>query len=56
MARTSPTRWCRTGRISQGRDFSYRGASVVEWSRNRIRAFRTYFDPRHLGQQIAPAA
>lgn len=48
--------WTSTGRTSQGRDFSYRGASVVEWSGNRIRAFRTYFDPRHLGQQIAPAA
>jgi hypothetical protein len=30
--------------------------SVVEWSGERIRAFRTYFDPRHLGQQIAPTA
>ncbi len=48
--------WTSTGRTAQGRDFSYRGVSVVEWSGERIRAFRTYFDPRHLGQQIAPAA
>ncbi|HEX8209847.1 MAG TPA: nuclear transport factor 2 family protein [Longimicrobium sp.] len=48
--------WTSTGRTTQGRDFSYRGVSVVEWSGDRIRAFRTYFDPRHLSQQIAPAA
>ena len=48
--------WTSSGRTAQGRDFTYRGVSVVEWSGERIRAFRTYFDPRHLGQQIAPAA
>jgi len=48
--------WTSTGRTPQGRDFSYRGVSVVEWSGDRIRAFRTYFDPRHLNQQIAPTA
>jgi ketosteroid isomerase-like protein len=47
--------WTSTGRTTQGRDFSYRGMSVVEWNGERIRAFRTYFDPRQLGQQIAPA-
>jgi ketosteroid isomerase-like protein len=46
--------WTSTGRSAQGRDFEYRGVSVVEWSGDRIRAFRTYFDPRHLGKQIAP--
>ncbi len=46
--------WTSTGRSTQGRDFSYRGVSVVEWSGDQVRAFRAYFDPRHLGQQIAP--
>ncbi len=48
--------WTSSGRSTQGRDFRYRGVSVVEWSGGQIRAFRTYFDPRHLGQQIAPSA
>lgn len=48
--------WTSRGRSAQGRDFEYRGVSVVEWNGDRIRAFRTYFDPRHLGQQIAPSA
>ena len=53
---TSFLEWTSTGRSAQGRDFSYRGVSIVEWSGERISAFRTYFDPRHLGQQIAPTA
>ena len=51
---TSFLEWTSTGRSTQGRDFAYRGVSVVEWSGEQIRAFRTYFDPRHLGEQIAP--
>jgi ketosteroid isomerase-like protein len=47
--------WTSTGRSSQGRDFEYRGVSVVEWNGDRISAFRTYFDPRHLGEQIGTA-
>lgn len=53
---TSFLEWTSTGRSAAGRDFNYRGVSVVEWSGDRITAFRTYFDPRHLGQQIAPSA
>ena len=50
---TSFLEWTSTGRSTQGRDFSYRGVSVVEWNGDRIRAFRAYFDPRHLGHQLA---
>ena len=53
---TSFLEWTSSGRSAAGRDFTYRGVSIVEWSGNRIAAFRTYFDPRHLGQQIAPTA
>ncbi len=50
---TSFLEWTSTGRSAQGRDFSYRGVSVVEWNGDQVRAFRAYFDPRHLGQQLA---
>jgi len=47
--------WTSSGRSNQGRDFTYRGVSVVEWEGEQIHAFRTYFDPRHLGEQIGTA-
>ncbi|HEX8363169.1 MAG TPA: nuclear transport factor 2 family protein [Longimicrobium sp.] len=50
---TSFLEWTSTGRSTQGRDFSYRGVSVVEWNGDQVRAFRAYFDPRHLGHQLA---
>jgi ketosteroid isomerase-like protein len=50
---TSFLEWTSSGRSTQGRDFRYRGVSVVEWNGDQIRAFRAYFDPRHLGNQLA---
>lgn len=33
--------------------FEYRGVSVVEHNGEAITAFRTYFDPRRLGEELA---
>jgi ketosteroid isomerase-like protein len=44
--------WTSAGRSAQGKDFRYRGVSVLEWDGDQLRAFRTYFDPHHLGRQI----
>jgi hypothetical protein len=30
----------------------YRGVSVLEFEGGKLTAFRTYFDPRHLGEQL----
>lgn len=46
--------WRSTGTV-QGQTVSYRGVSVVEFAEGRISAFRTYFDTRHLGEQIGGA-
>jgi len=45
--------WTSRGRGADGRDFSYRGVTVLEFDDDRISAFRSYFDPRHLGHQLA---
>jgi len=49
--------WTSVGTGPAG-EIRYRGVSVVEFGGQGITAFRTYFDPRHLGSQLVehPAA
>jgi limonene-1,2-epoxide hydrolase len=49
--------WTSTG-TSPGGEIRYRGVSVLEFGDGGVAAFRTYFDPRHLGDQLVehPAA
>lgn len=51
--RTAMLEWTSSGRANDGREFSYRGVSVLEYGEDGIRAFRAYFDPRYLGTQLA---
>lgn len=44
--------WTSSGQANNGTAFSYRGVTVLEYDAEGIRAFRSYFDPRHLGQQL----
>lgn len=44
--------WTSRGRANDGAEFSYRGVSVLEYDDSGIHAFRAYFDPRHLGEQL----
>ncbi len=43
--------WTSIGTGPDG-EIRYRGVSVVEFGDGGITAFRTYFDPRHLGTQL----
>lgn len=44
--------WTSTGTSADGSPFRYRGVSVLEFGDGGIRAFRAYFDPRELGEQL----
>jgi ketosteroid isomerase-like protein len=47
--------WTSSGRSAEGTDFRYRGTSVLEFGDAGIRAFRSYFDPKYLGEQLTRA-
>ncbi len=44
--------WTSSGRAAGGTEFRYRGVSVLEFGDEGIHAFRSYFDPRFLGEQL----
>lgn len=44
--------WTSSGRAKDGAEFSYRGVSVLEYGPDGISAFRAYFDPKYLGEQL----
>ena len=50
--KTAMLEWTSSGKANDGKEFSYRGVSVLEYSEEGIRAFRAYFDPRYLGEQL----
>ncbi|CAN5690837.1 nuclear transport factor 2 family protein [soil metagenome] len=51
-ADTAVLEWTSRGRSAAGEEFFYRGVSVLEFEGDRIAAFRAYFDPRQLGEQL----
>lgn len=44
--------WKSTGTGPTGRAFRYDGVSVLEFEGERIKTFRTYFDPQALADQL----
>lgn len=44
--------WKSTGTGPTGRAFRYDGVSVLEFEGDRIKTFRTYFDPQLLADQL----
>lgn len=52
----SALEWETTGTLEANREpFSYRGASIIDWSGDRITRFAAYFDPRALAvAQLRP--
>ena len=40
--------WTSTGRLETGEAVRYDGVTAIEWTGDRLRRFRAYFDPRDL--------
>lgn len=47
--------WTTRGRTTAGADITYEGVSIADFEDDRIRRFRSYFDPRRLGAAISSA-
>lgn len=45
--------WRTKGTSGNGREIDYEGVSILEMEGQKIKRFYAYFDPAHLGQQIA---
>lgn len=48
--------WTSRGRFADDSPVEYDGVSVVEYQDGQIRRFRAYFDPAHLGEQVASSS
>ena len=44
--------WTSTGTLASGSKLRYDGVTSLEWSGDRVRRFRAYFDPRDVTEKV----
>lgn len=45
--------WTSTGTLASGSPIRYDGVTSLEWSGDRVRRFRAYFDPRDVTETVS---
>ena len=45
--------WTSTGTLASGTPLRYDGVTSLEWSGDRVRRFRAYFDPRDVTEKVS---